>query len=103
MIYALAKVSGAHFNPAVTTALILTGKCELGKLPMYLAGQLLGGICAGLSYTGITGQSFALEPGKDYNWMDCAWAEIIYTFCSAFAFSTWRLSRRLGRWSRAVR
>merc|ERR1719181_213205 len=83
-IYALAEVSGAHFNPAVTTCLILSGKCELGKLKWFLPAQLLGGICASLSYWGLTGATFPLEPGAEYSWLDCAYAEIVYTFVLCF-------------------
>ena len=32
MVYALGGVSGAHFNPAVTTALTLAGKSPVGDI-----------------------------------------------------------------------
>ena len=37
-----APISGAHLNPAVTLALVLAGKFELNKLPVYMSAQLLG-------------------------------------------------------------
>jgi aquaporin Z len=43
-IYALAGVSGAHFNPAVTIALTAAGVCRRAKLLPYLAAQCAGGI-----------------------------------------------------------
>jgi glycerol uptake facilitator protein len=37
-----APFSGAHLNPAVTLALVIVGKFQLEKLPMYVCAQLLG-------------------------------------------------------------
>ncbi|MFW2487659.1 MIP/aquaporin family protein [Clostridium chromiireducens] len=35
--------SGAHFNPALTIALAAIGKVAWGQVPIYLAGQFIGG------------------------------------------------------------
>jgi glycerol uptake facilitator protein len=43
-----APISGAHLNPAVTLALVLAGKCELSKLPVYMCAQLLGAMFGAL-------------------------------------------------------
>src|SRR5262245_31534327 len=48
MISALGHVSGAHFNPAVTFALLITGKIEPGKSLSYVGAQLLGATGAAL-------------------------------------------------------
>lgn len=48
-VFAVAGVSGAHLNPAVTLALALTGKFAWSAVPAYVAAQLLGaflGACA---------------------------------------------------------
>ncbi len=37
-----APISGAHLNPAVTLALVLTGKFSASLAPMYIIAQLLG-------------------------------------------------------------
>jgi len=37
-----APFSGAHLNPAVTLALVIAGKFQLEKLPLYFCAQLLG-------------------------------------------------------------
>src|SRR5512133_79512 len=37
-----APVSGAHLNPAVTLGLVLAGKFELAKVPLYVSAQMLG-------------------------------------------------------------
>lgn len=44
MIIAPGHVSGAHFNPAVTVALAFIRRFPWREAPLYLAGQLLGGI-----------------------------------------------------------
>merc|ERR1712139_295292 len=53
MIFALGTCSGAHFNPAVTTAIICSGrgKCSPKDGAMYMGVQVLGGIAAGFTYT----------------------------------------------------
>ena len=51
MISALGHVSGAHFNPAVTVALLSAGKIEGGKAMAYVAAQLLGAVGAALLLT----------------------------------------------------
>jgi len=48
MIYGGAHLSGAHFNPAVTCALMLIRKCEILEGLLFIAFQLVGGILAGL-------------------------------------------------------
>jgi glycerol uptake facilitator protein len=42
-VYIAGWASGAHLNPAVTVGLAAIGELELGKLPVYFAGQFLGG------------------------------------------------------------
>ena len=41
-VYASAKYSGAHLNPAVTIALLYAKKISWDVVPQYLSGQLLG-------------------------------------------------------------
>lgn len=46
IIYAFADVSGAHFNPAVTTGFIVTGKIHIIKGACYIAVQILAAVSA---------------------------------------------------------
>lgn len=48
MIYAGGHISGAHYNPAVTLGVWLRGKCSTGDLPIYMASQIAGAVCAAL-------------------------------------------------------
>lgn len=48
MIFAGGHVSGAHFNPAVTLAVFLRGKCDKGDVIPYWMAQLAAGAVAAL-------------------------------------------------------
>jgi len=83
MIFALGSVSGAHFNPAVTTAILLSGRGKIrsGDAGAYMGVQIVGGICAALTYSAMEGgQTFPLGPGKGHSWPQAAIAEIAFTF-----------------------
>lgn len=90
MIYSLGDVSGGHFNPAITLAVFLRGKCSLGLGLAYLASQLWGGILAGL----ISGAfhaagphrdvTFALGPGAGYSPAAAGISELAFTFVLAY-------------------
>merc|ERR1719345_739381 len=66
MIYALGSCSGAHFNPAVTVAIICAGrdKCSVMDGVAYIIAQICGGIAAGYTYMAMeNGKTFPLGPG----------------------------------------
>jgi MIP family channel proteins len=87
-------ISGAHFNPAVSIAMLSTGRLSPAATVQYIAAQLLGAVAAALACKGI----FAAEivdkaflgiplPGKDVKTGDVLFttsavlfAEIILTF-----------------------
>lgn len=48
MAYAYGAVSGGHFNPAVTIAMLINRRIEAIKGVFYIASQLLGAALAGL-------------------------------------------------------
>jgi len=87
MIYALGDVSGAHFNPAVTVAILCSGrnKIEPKDAGAYIGAQFVGGITAAFTYALMRhGDTFALAPGAGYNYAQAAVAEIVFTFVLAF-------------------
>lgn len=49
MIAATGHLSGAHFNPAVTVAFALTRHFPWREVPLYIAGQSLGGIAGAVT------------------------------------------------------
>jgi len=87
MIYALGDVSGAHFNPAVTLAILLTKMTDLTskKAVSYMLAQLIGGVAAAFMYALIYhGHTFPIGPQPGYGWGQVAVAEIIFTFVLCF-------------------
>src|SRR4051794_15635667 len=46
MVFAGGHISGGHFNPAVTTAVLVRGRMPLADLPGYLIAQVVGGLLA---------------------------------------------------------
>jgi aquaporin Z len=46
MVFAGGHVSGAHYNPAVSTAVLLRGKMTLGEYAPYVITQIIAGIIA---------------------------------------------------------
>jgi aquaporin Z len=48
MIFAGGHISGAHYNPAVTLAVWLRGRCSTIDAGLYVAAQLVGAVAASL-------------------------------------------------------
>lgn len=48
LVAAIARISGGHINPAVTAALVVTGKMKLGPGLVYVAAQLIGAVLGAL-------------------------------------------------------
>lgn len=88
MIYALGDVSGAHFNPAVTVAIMASGRCpELtpAKAATFIGTQIAGGILAACTYVFVyAGQAFPLAPVGSSTWSQVVIAEFIFTFVLAY-------------------
>jgi len=48
MIFAGGHVSGGHYNPAVTLAVFIRGKCDATDMVFYWIFQIAGGVIAGI-------------------------------------------------------
>ncbi|CAE7406298.1 TIP4-2 [Symbiodinium natans] len=88
MVYALGDVSGAHFNPAVTVAVLLSGH-DADMNPKrafhYIGSQLLSCIVAGWCFCLLyNGNSFVLGPGQGFSLAAAAVAELFFTTLLAF-------------------
>ncbi len=53
MAYAVGRISGGHFNPAVTLGAVLGGRLPWSQVGVYMAAQLLGGLLAGAVLLGL--------------------------------------------------
>ena len=82
MIYAGGHISGAHYNPAVTLAVYLRGKCDAKDVGPYIGAQIAAGaVAAGLvlflkGAAQITAMELALP--------QAILAEVLFTFALAF-------------------
>src|SRR5258705_7705223 len=52
MVYAGGHVSGGHYNPAVTIAVWLRGRCATADVPWYIGSQIAAGVVAALKGMG---------------------------------------------------
>ena len=59
MVYAGGHVSGGHYNPAVTLAVWLRGKCPQDDVLPYIGAQLAGGIAVWLHQSRSNQQSYS--------------------------------------------
>lgn len=83
MVYALGDVSGAHFNPSVTVAVLAIGQMRPEQAASYVLVQLAAGACGALTYAFIyAGSTFPLT--RDPHWIQVGVAETIFTFLLVF-------------------
>ena len=83
MIYMGGYISGGHYNPAVSTAVLLSGRRKI-ELTSYLSEvviQILGGFFGSMLGAGITHKSVAFAP-KD-GVPEAFFAEMFFTFILA--------------------
>jgi len=81
MVYAGGHISGAHYNPAVSLAILIRGKMDKGDFLPYILSQALGAALAAFVASGVfgyTGSPAALEIGP------ALLAELLGTFALAF-------------------
>ena len=82
MVFAGGHISGAHYNPAVTLAVWMRGKCETKDVFPYMMTQILAGIIAAL-IVGFFKSAAAVTPASP----DVAKAllnEVLFTFALAY-------------------
>jgi aquaporin Z len=84
MIYAGGHVSGAHYNPAVTIAVWLRGKCPASDIAPYLAVQLGGAALASFAVkalkTGFVTKAAELGGPMTPEVLPALLAEFLFTF-----------------------
>jgi aquaporin Z len=82
MVYAGGHVSGGHYNPAVTIAVWLRGRCPTSDVPAYIIAQVLGGTAAAFLVLQLKGCP-TLTPGNP-NFAHALIAEFIGTFALCY-------------------
>ncbi|MEQ1854847.1 MAG: aquaporin [Longimicrobiales bacterium] len=81
MVYMGGHVSGAHYNPAVSVAVLLRGAMEKSDFVPYILAQLLGATLASAVVVVLTGSSFAPAPSTGP--IQALVAEALVTFALA--------------------
>jgi len=84
MIFAGGHVSGAHYNPAVTLAVFVRGRCSIVDLVCYIMVQIAGGLAAALVtmflIPGVQRNTSALAPDVQRALV----AEFLFTFALCY-------------------
>lgn len=80
MVYMGGHVSGAHYNPAVTIAVLIRGKIAWPDVIPYILAQLLGAFAAAASVYWLLGETFAPAPAATVTVSTALIAEAIFTF-----------------------
>lgn len=82
MVYAGGHISGGHYNPAVTLAVWLRGKCDTKDVPGYMAAQFIAAVVAAILVGYL--KEGALVVSMDVNYFHAFLVELIFTFALAF-------------------
>jgi len=80
MVYMGGHISGAHYNPAVTIAILIRKKIETKEALLYIVSQIVGAALAAICYKFIMGSTFAPAPGAEASMTSALLIEIIFTF-----------------------
>jgi aquaporin Z len=84
MVYMGGHVSGGHYNPAVSLAVLLRGKmASVGEFIRYVVVQIVGALAAALVVYAITSRTFAPAPGDGATTGAALLVEFLYTFALA--------------------
>jgi len=99
MIYALGNVSGAHFNPSVTVAVMLSGRgvISVSRACLYIPVQILAGITGAIVAAYTIGHTKPLGPVSGSSWGMCATAEIVFTFVLCYVVLTVATTREASK------
>ena len=81
IIYMGYSISGAHFNPATTLAILIVKKIELKESIIYIIVQLIAGCAGALCYFFVWGRNSGLpRPNMEINILKPLFVEFIFTF-----------------------
>ena len=80
MVYMGGHISGAHYNPAVSVAILIRGKMKARELAPYVTAQISGAILASLAVMLIVGDTFAPAPAPEAGLVVVLLCEALFTF-----------------------
>ncbi|MFF3572451.1 aquaporin [Nocardia jiangxiensis] len=85
MVYAGERISGGHYNPAVTFAVLIGGRIRPGAACAYWLTQVMAGLVAALAVSAVVGSRSPdhIDPtGRVL--ADCLAVEFLFTFALAY-------------------
>src|SRR5580765_33070 len=97
MVYMGGHISGAHYNPAVSFALLLRGKMPGKDFIPYVVAQVLGAIVAAYLSSVIFGRTIPIAPSANASVVAALLVEILFTFALALVVLNVATSRREGQ------
>ena len=75
------RISGAHYNPAVTLAIYMRKKIEAKDAMMYMIFQITGAFLAAVVYHLVKGHTFAPTPAEGFHYnLKPLMIEMLFTF-----------------------
>jgi aquaporin Z len=83
MVYMGGHISGGHYNPAVTLAVVMRGGMQSRDVLPYWIAQIIGALLAALAVRVILGSTFAPAPSESASVIAVLMVEILYTFALA--------------------
>ena len=82
MVYAGGHISGAHYNPAVTLAVWVRGKCSTVDLGVYMLTQVVAAVVAAMVAMVVKG--YPQVPAAKFTVGQALLADFLFTFALAF-------------------
>jgi aquaporin Z len=81
MVFAGGHISGGHYNPAVSLAVLLRGRLSRSEAFAYVLAQLLAGTAAGLLARALSGPEAGLHLASTWKVLT---VEVLFTFALAY-------------------
>lgn len=95
MVYTLGPISGGHFNPAVTTAVLINKAVTKKQAAQYIIAQFLGSLTAALAFLLIGGSYFMPGIPVEGLFIRAYLIEMIFTFALVFVVLNVAVSKRV--------
>lgn len=84
MVYAGGHISGAHYNPAVTLAVLYRRKITVTEALVYWIFQLVAACLAGYAAIHLSGNAPQIAPGAGRTSLQAVLTEVFFTFALAY-------------------